>query len=325
MYPNDDRPDRKKSRGRARPPATTASGDASPAVRPLAQGTSDDPTLANPLSSYPIGMTGEPAAAYPTAGAYAEPPPGPGTLGGQAEPDFVAPGGYVGASYAAPGVSEPAAVYPTTAGYDAQATGYPVAGTYAEPSTAYPAPVAYAEFAASQPTFGSESSFGHASRAERTLELREEQLVARKDLREVGEITVRTVVEEVPGRLEVEAQREEVEIEHVPQGHIVTERVGPYEEDGVLVVPVYEEQLVVVKRLVLKEHLRVRRVSSVEHQLFEDTLRRDRLVIEDPNNTQLVHEQYATLDGDHADHDGGERAEHEDSNPLGQLMRKVLG
>jgi len=246
-------------------------------------------------------MLDAPATAYPTAGAYVAPSVGPAT-----------PGAYADAPY------------PTTVGYDAQATGYPVAGAYAEPSTAYPAPGAYAEFAASQPTFGSEPAFGHVGGAERTLELREEQLVARKDLREVGEITVRTVVEEVPGRLEVEAQREEVEIEHVPQGQIVTERIGPYEEDGVLVVPIYEEQLVVVKRLVLKEHLRVRRVSSIEHQLFEDTLRRDRLVIEDPNNTQLVHEQYATLDGDH-DGDEHGRAEHEDSNPLGQLMRKVLG
>jgi uncharacterized protein (TIGR02271 family) len=160
--------------------------------------------------------------------------------------------------------------------------------------------------------------------APRTLELREEQLVARKDLREVGEIRVRTVVEEVPGRLEVEAQREEVEIEHVPVGQIVSERVGPYEEDGVLVVPIYEEQLVVVKRLVLKEQLKVRRVASTERQLFEDTLRRDRLVIEDPYNTHLFHEQFATGDGDHvrgaAAHAG---TAHEEGGLLGQI-RKAL-
>src|SRR5205823_8047303 len=122
---------------------------------------------------------------------------------------------------------------------------------------------------------------------ERTIELREEQLVAHKDLRDVGEVRVRTTVEEVPGRLEVEAYREEVEVEHVPVGQVVTERVGPWEEDGVLMVPVYEEQLVVTKRLVLREHLRVRRVRSTERQLFEDTLRRDRLVIEDPTGSGL--------------------------------------
>ena len=129
---------------------------------------------------------------------------------------------------------------------------------------------------------------------ERTLELREEQLVAHKELRELGEVSVRTELEEVPGRLEVDAYREEIVFEHEPVGQVVTERDQPWEEDGVLVMPVYEEQLVVTKRLVLKERLRVRRVATTERRLFEDTLRRERLVIEDPQNTGLIREQYST-------------------------------
>jgi uncharacterized protein (TIGR02271 family) len=127
---------------------------------------------------------------------------------------------------------------------------------------------------------------------EQTIELKEEQLVAHKDMREVGQVQIRTEVEEVPGRLEVEAFREEVEVEHVPVGQVVTEKVAPWEEDGVLIVPVYEEQLVLSKRLVLREHLRVRRVETSERQLFEETLKRERLVVEDPNNTGLVHERF---------------------------------
>jgi uncharacterized protein (TIGR02271 family) len=161
-----------------------------------------------------------------------------------------------------------------------------------------------------------------AGEAERTIELREEQLVAHKELGERGEIRVRTTVEEVPGRLEVEAYREEVEVEHEPVGQVVKERVGPWEEEGVLVVPVYEEQLVVVKRLVLKEHLRVRRVTSTERQLFEDTLRRDRLVIEDPNNTGLVHEQYPTDAAPSKEQEG--QAQHEGGSMLEKVVRKVL-
>ena len=129
---------------------------------------------------------------------------------------------------------------------------------------------------------------------ERTIELREEQLVAHKELRDVGEVEIRTEVEEVPGRLEVEAYREEVEIEHVAVNRVVSERVDPWEENGVLIVPVYEEQLVVTKRLVLREQLRVRRFSTVEHQIFEDTLRRDRVVVDDPHDSGLVHERYPT-------------------------------
>src|SRR6476646_2722436 len=56
---------------------------------------------------------------------------------------------------------------------------------------------------------------------EHTLELREEQLVAHKELRELGEVTVRTELEEVPGRMEVEAYREEIVIEHEPVGQVV--------------------------------------------------------------------------------------------------------
>ena len=129
---------------------------------------------------------------------------------------------------------------------------------------------------------------------ERTLELREEELIAHKELRELGEVTLRTAIDDVPGRLEVDAYREEVLIEHEPVGQVVSEREAPREEDGVLVVPVYEEQLVVSKRLVLKERLRIRRIRTTERQLFEDTLRRERLVIEDPQNTGLVHEQHPT-------------------------------
>jgi uncharacterized protein (TIGR02271 family) len=139
---------------------------------------------------------------------------------------------------------------------------------------------------------GQEARWTEGPDLEQTIELKEEQLVAHKDMREVGQVQIRTEVEEVPGRLEVEAFREEVEVEHVPVGQVVTEKVAPWEEDGVLIVPVYEEQLVLTKRLVLREHLRVRRVETSERQLFEDTLKRERLVVEDPNNTGLVHERF---------------------------------
>ena len=276
MYPSNERPERKKSRARVRPPAGAGALDPVTEEQPVTPAHHDDIHFADPVNTYPNGVRlGEPTS-YPATDAFAVTP-----------------------------------------------TPYTAASPYAEPGTAYPTTSPYGE---PPTTFQAYAAAGYESAvdAERTLELREEQLVARKELREVGEITVRTVIEEVPGRLEVEAQREEVEIEHVPMGQVVAERVGPYEEDGVLVVPIYEEQLVVVKRLMLKEHLRVRRVATTEHQLFEDTLRRDRLVVEDPNNTRLVHEQYAT-DKEQTDPDKSERAEHDEGGPLGQLMRKVLG
>ena len=46
-----------------------------------------------------------------------------------------------------------------------------------------------------------------------------------------------------------------------------------------------------VKRLVLNEYVRVRRTRPTEHQIYTDMLRRDRLVVEDPQHT-VVHELY---------------------------------
>jgi len=132
-----------------------------------------------------------------------------------------------------------------------------------------------------------------AADSERIIELREEQLVAHKELRDLGDVEIRKVVEEQPGRLEVDAFSEEVQVEHVPVGRAVTERTEPWEDGDVLVVPVYEEQLVVTKRLVLREELHIRRVRTTERQLYEDTLRRERLEVDDPNQTGLVHERYA--------------------------------
>ena len=164
---------------------------------------------------------------------------------------------------------------------------------------------------------------GLGTGGEQKLDLREEELIARKELRELGEVRVRKEVEEVPGRLEVDAFREEVEIEHVPVGKVVNERVEPWEEDGELIVPVYEEQVVMVKRLVLREQLHIRRVSSTERQLFEDTLRRERVVVEDPNNTGLVHEQYGAeaVDGEPGD---GRKPQHDEGGFLEHLVRKAF-
>ena len=161
-----------------------------------------------------------------------------------------------------------------------------------------------------------------------TLELREEQLVAHKELRDLGEIEVRTEIDEVPGRLEVDAYREEVLVEHEIVGQVVTEREKPWEEtDGVLVIPIYEEQLVVTKRLVLRERLRVRRIGTTERQLFQDVLRRERLVVDDPQHTGLLHEQYPISAPDSGQEvpelNGSERAEPE-SGFLGTLVRKAL-
>ena len=175
---------------------------------------------------------------------------------------------------------------------------------------------------AGQPTSGDAEVV--SEEAVDTLELREERLVAHKDLREVGEIEIRTEVDETPGRLEVDAYREEVTIEHVPVGEAVSERDEPWEEDGVLIVPIYEEQLVVSKRLILRERMHIRRVATTERQLFQDTLRRERLVVDDPAGTGLVHELYPTDDSSETHPTEAEQDAEERPGFLGSIVRKAL-
>jgi uncharacterized protein (TIGR02271 family) len=120
------------------------------------------------------------------------------------------------------------------------------------------------------------------------LELREEQLVPRKEIRQVGEVEIRTEVEEVPARAEAEVLREHLRLQHIPVNEAVKDRVAPWEEDGAYIVPVYEERLVLTKQLVLREYLRVERVPATERREFEDTVMRERLVVEDPDHTGRV-------------------------------------
>jgi uncharacterized protein (TIGR02271 family) len=159
---------------------------------------------------------------------------------------------------------------------------------------------------------------------ERVLELREEELVAHKELRNLGQVVVRTEVDEVPAKLEVDALREEVEVRHEPVGEVVSERGEPWEEDGEMVFPIYEEQLVVTKRLVLRERLRVRRIATTQRQTFEEMVRRERLVIDDPQRTGLVHEVYPKEEDRSPTEEKKNGTPEREGGVLENLVRKAL-
>jgi stress response protein YsnF len=65
-------------------------------------------------------------------------------------------------------------------------------------------------------------------------------------------------------------------------------------------VPVYEEQLVVSKRLILKERIRIKRRARTEVRVFEDTLKRERLEVTQPKDTILVRETFDASNGNGA-------------------------
>lgn len=112
------------------------------------------------------------------------------------------------------------------------------------------------------------------------LPLSEEQLTVGKREVQSGLVRIHTHVVEREETAQATLMRERVEVERVPINQFVSAASGPREEGDVLIVPVYEEQLVVEKRLVLKEELHIRRIRASEEWSEPVTLRREEVEIE---------------------------------------------
>ena len=96
------------------------------------------------------------------------------------------------------------------------------------------------------------------------IELTEEQVEITKREVERGRIMVRTRVEERDEVVEMALRQGEVTVERVPLGVPIDAVPVAHEEDGVLIIPVVEEQLVVSTRLILKEEIRITRRTHTE-------------------------------------------------------------
>jgi len=116
--------------------------------------------------------------------------------------------------------------------------------------------------------------------AETIIPLLEEHLRVGKRVRETGRLRV-SVTTGTEARLVEETLRSRlVDIERVPIGRTVAEAPPVREEGDTLVIPVLEEVLVVERRMVLREEVRLRlRVEERQHA-EPVTLRRQRVVIE---------------------------------------------
>lgn len=92
-----------------------------------------------------------------------------------------------------------------------------------------------------------------------SIPLVQENLTITKQAVETGRVRIRTVIDEKLVRVSEHLERDDVTIERVEVNQEVTEVPQVREENGVLIVPVLEEVVVVQKRLVLKEELHVHR------------------------------------------------------------------
>ena len=106
----------------------------------------------------------------------------------------------------------------------------------------------------------------------------EEELAAGTREREAGQLKVRKRVRTDRERIEVPTRHEEVSVERVPVDSEATEaEIG---EDEV-VVPVSEEEVVVGKRPVVKEEVRIRKDVVEDTETVEEDVRREEIDVED--------------------------------------------
>jgi uncharacterized protein (TIGR02271 family) len=113
-----------------------------------------------------------------------------------------------------------------------------------------------------------------------TLPVIAEELEVLREKVSTGAVRVRIEPMEAQTPVQLESISEEVDVERVAVGREVEARVEPWHEGDVLVVPVYEETVVLQRRIVLKEELRLR--PRRERRAWEETvpLRRDRAQVE---------------------------------------------
>lgn len=96
------------------------------------------------------------------------------------------------------------------------------------------------------------------------LQVIEERLDVGKRAVERGRVAVRIRVEEREEVAQATLHQEEVTVERVVVDRPIDAVPAVREEDGVLIVPIVEERLVVVTQLVLKEELHIIRTSRSE-------------------------------------------------------------
>jgi stress response protein YsnF len=94
------------------------------------------------------------------------------------------------------------------------------------------------------------------------------------------QVRVSTTTEEQEVLVRETLRREQVDVTRVSIGREVTEVPAVRTEGDVTIVPVFEERLVVEKRLFLVEELHVRRTASVDAVELPTTLRRTRVEVE---------------------------------------------
>jgi uncharacterized protein (TIGR02271 family) len=112
------------------------------------------------------------------------------------------------------------------------------------------------------------------------IPLVEERLVTNKHVVETGRVKVRTVVEERESQVREQLNKAVVDVERISVNREVDSVPAIREEGDTTIIPIVQEVLVVTKKLVVTEELRIRRRQIVEEHSQPVTLRSQRAIVE---------------------------------------------
>ena len=115
---------------------------------------------------------------------------------------------------------------------------------------------------------------------EERIPLVEERLHVSARAVETGRVRVRTVVDEYTEYARADLHREQASVERVPIDREISAMPIVREEGDTLIFPVVEEVLVIEKRLILKEEVRLTRTRSAEPFEQPVTVRSTRAVVD---------------------------------------------
>jgi len=111
-----------------------------------------------------------------------------------------------------------------------------------------------------------------------TVPVIEETLVPVTSWQEAGAVEIRKTVRTVTQELDVPVRYEEATVERVPVNRVLadSESLAPHQEGDTLIVPVIHEEIVVVKRRILVEELRItKQVRTTTRHIAEPVQREE--------------------------------------------------
>jgi uncharacterized protein (TIGR02271 family) len=114
----------------------------------------------------------------------------------------------------------------------------------------------------------------------RVIPVVEEILDVRQRRFETGRVRITKIVHEREEEVNAPRVREEVTIERVTLNRMVDAPVSMRQQGDTFIIPLLEEVVVVEKRLMVKEELRITKRRIEEHGSQQVTLRREEVVVE---------------------------------------------